>query len=67
LVTVPAMGAEWSRQELKDMKKSGKAERKAEERKRSWNEWVRDQRGLWGIPWLTRKFLVWFTFGFIIW
>lgn len=66
LVTVPAMGAEWTAQELKDMKKSGKAERKREERQREWRAFVRDQKGLCGIPWLTRKVIVWFTFGFLI-
>ncbi|KAG8897668.1 hypothetical protein FRC00_003961 [Tulasnella sp. 408] len=49
LVTVPAMGAEWSKQELKDMKKSGRAEIKAEKRKRAWNAFVRDEEGLLGL------------------
>ncbi|KAG9017935.1 hypothetical protein FRB90_000117 [Tulasnella sp. 427] len=66
LVTVPAMGAEWSAQELKDMKKSGRAEIKAEKRRRNWNAFKRDQKGLCGIAWLTRKVLVWGAFIFII-
>ncbi|KAG8933805.1 hypothetical protein FRC01_007051 [Tulasnella sp. 417] len=66
LVTVPAMGAEWSAQELRDMKKSGRAEIKAEKRQRAWNAFVRDQEGLCGVPWLTRKVIVWGAFAFCI-
>ncbi|KAG8956024.1 hypothetical protein FRC04_006473 [Tulasnella sp. 424] len=66
LVTVPAMGAEWSAQELKDMKGSGKAEIKAEKRRKAWNAFKRDQTGLFGIPWLTRKVIVWAAFAFFI-
>ncbi|KAG8907878.1 hypothetical protein FRB99_001737 [Tulasnella sp. 403] len=66
LVTVPAMGSEWSAQELKDMKKSGQREIAAEKRARAWREFNRDQRGLCGIPWLTRKFIVIATFIFLI-
>lgn len=63
---MPAMGAEWSAQELRDMTKSGKNERKAHERNRAWRAFNRDQKGLCGIPWMTRSRIVWFGFIFII-
>lgn len=66
LVTVPAFGPEWKTDELRDMTKAGKAQRKAEERKRRWKEWSRDQRGVFGIGWATRKVLVWALFATII-
>ncbi|KAG8885375.1 hypothetical protein FRB98_001829 [Tulasnella sp. 332] len=66
LVTVPAMGAEWSAQELADMKKSTKREQAAEERKRVLREFARDQRGLCGVPFLTRTRLVYMLFFTII-
>ncbi|GAB1520683.1 hypothetical protein RhiTH_003771 [Rhizoctonia solani] len=49
LVTVPALGAEWKASELHDMTKAGRAEARAEERRRKWREFNRDQRGLIGI------------------
>ncbi|QRW06507.1 hypothetical protein RhiLY_05506 [Ceratobasidium sp. AG-Ba] len=58
LVTVPALGAEWKASELRDMSKAGRAEAKAEERRRKWREFNRDQRGLFGKRWATRKTLV---------
>ncbi|KAF8607018.1 hypothetical protein BDV93DRAFT_468734 [Ceratobasidium sp. AG-I] len=58
LVTVPALGAEWKASELRDMTKSGRAEARAEERRRKWREFNRDQRGLCGQQWATRRTLV---------
>jgi hypothetical protein len=55
LVTVPALGAEWGRDEMRDMTKAARKEKKAE-------AWYRDERGLCG-KWFTRKFLVFFVFG----
>ncbi|KAJ3548360.1 hypothetical protein NMY22_g1290 [Coprinellus aureogranulatus] len=62
MVTVPAMGAEWSKDELKNMTKRGRKERKAEARKEFWTAWRRDQRGLCG-KYFTRRVLVFFLFG----
>lgn len=58
LVTVPALGAEWKASELRDMTKAGRSEIKAEERRRKWREFNRDQRGLFGRRWATRRTLV---------
>lgn len=58
MVTVPALGAEWKASELRDMTKSGRAEARAEERRRKWREFNRDQRGLCGQRWATRRTLV---------
>ncbi|KDQ06969.1 hypothetical protein BOTBODRAFT_140559 [Botryobasidium botryosum FD-172 SS1] len=66
LVTVPAFGPEWKASELREMTKAGKSEIRADKRKVKFKAWWRDQRGLCGVPWLTRKNLVWITFGLII-
>ncbi|KAH7884993.1 hypothetical protein F5I97DRAFT_2030014 [Phlebopus sp. FC_14] len=63
LVTVPALGPEWQRSELKGMTKSGKRERKNEERVAKWRAWNRGETGLCGTKWFTKKFLVFFIFG----
>jgi hypothetical protein len=65
MVTVPAMGAEWSKDELKNMTKAGRKEKKAESRKVFWTAWRRDQRGLCG-KWFTRRVLVFFMFAVCI-
>ncbi|KAG8775517.1 hypothetical protein FRC12_001441 [Ceratobasidium sp. 428] len=57
LVTVPALGAEWKASELRDMTKAGRSEAKAEDRRRRWREFNRDQRGLFGRRWATRRTL----------
>lgn len=62
MVTVPAMGAEWSKDELKNMTKRGRKEDKRERRKEFWKAWNRDQRGLCG-KYFTRRVLVFFLFG----
>lgn len=62
LVTVPALGAEWKSSELRDMTKAGRNEARAEERRRKWREFNRDQRGLCGVKWATRRTLVWVLF-----
>ncbi|CAE6472437.1 unnamed protein product [Rhizoctonia solani] len=62
LVTVPALGAEWKASELRDMTKAGRSEARAEERRRKWREFNRDQRGLCGIHWAKRTTLVWVVF-----
>jgi hypothetical protein len=37
-----------------------------ENRKVKWREFVRDERGLCGVRWLTKKVLTFIFFGFII-
>ncbi|KAJ3732366.1 hypothetical protein DFJ43DRAFT_1132008 [Lentinula guzmanii] len=61
MVTVPAMGPEWQRDELRDMTKAGKREKKSESRQQAWKEWNRGQRGICG-KWFTRKMLIIFLF-----
>ncbi|KAF5367307.1 hypothetical protein D9757_010095 [Collybiopsis confluens] len=61
MVTVPAMGPEWQRDELRDMTKAGKREKKAETRRQAWKEWNRGERGICG-KWFTRRTLVVFLF-----
>ncbi|KAI0049446.1 hypothetical protein FA95DRAFT_1489196 [Auriscalpium vulgare] len=63
LVTVPAFGPEWKKDELKDMTKRGRKEKKAEDRARKWKAFNRGQYGLLGRKWLTRKVLVFVLFG----
>ncbi|GLB38169.1 hypothetical protein LshimejAT787_0500340 [Lyophyllum shimeji] len=62
LVTVPALGPEWGRDELREMSKAGRKERKAELRREKWKAWMRGERGMCG-RWFTRKMLVWVLFG----
>ncbi|KDR82566.1 hypothetical protein GALMADRAFT_58251 [Galerina marginata CBS 339.88] len=62
MVTVPALGAEWGKEELHQVTKAGKRERKLETRKQFWKSWNRGERGLCG-RYFTRKVLVWFLFG----
>ncbi|KZV67249.1 hypothetical protein PENSPDRAFT_755102 [Peniophora sp. CONT] len=66
LVTVPALGPEWKTSELRDMTSAGKRERNAESRKMYWKEFNRGERGLCGIRWLGKRFIVFFCFGLII-
>jgi len=61
LVTVPALGAEWKADELRDMTKKGKREDKSHARKELWKAWWRDQIGFCG-GWGTRKVFVWGLF-----
>ena len=62
MVTVPALGAEWGKDEMYQMTKTGRKERKHETRKDFWKAWNRGERGLCG-RYFTRKVLVWFLFG----
>ncbi|KAF9265225.1 hypothetical protein L218DRAFT_898843 [Marasmius fiardii PR-910] len=57
LVTVPAMGPEWKRDELSNMMKKSRKAKKAEARATKWREWNRGQRG-WCGGWLTRRVFV---------
>ncbi|KAJ6554903.1 hypothetical protein DFH09DRAFT_1165865 [Mycena vulgaris] len=62
MVTVPALGAEWKKSELRDMTKAGKREKKSESRKQLWREWTRGDRGG---KWLTRRVIVFVCFGLV--
>ncbi|WVQ81916.1 hypothetical protein IAT38_004043 [Cryptococcus sp. DSM 104549] len=66
LVSVPVLGPEWKKGELHDMSRRGQAEIRGESRTRAWREWTRDQRGLCGIKWMTRKVLVCILFGVVV-
>ncbi|KAH9480385.1 hypothetical protein JR316_0006983 [Psilocybe cubensis] len=48
MVTVPALGAEWGKDELYQSTKAGKRERKKEKRAQFWKAWNRGERGLCG-------------------
>ncbi|EJC98480.1 uncharacterized protein FOMMEDRAFT_96301 [Fomitiporia mediterranea MF3/22] len=54
LVTVPALGAEWKKSELRAMTKKGRKEAKESNRWNNFRAWTRDQRGCCG-KWGTRK------------
>lgn len=56
----------WKKTELHDLSRRGKSGIKAEKRKRAWLEWTRDQRGLCGVRWLTRKVIVGAAFLFCV-
>ncbi|EIW67321.1 hypothetical protein TREMEDRAFT_33878 [Tremella mesenterica DSM 1558] len=64
MVSVPVLGPEWHKSELHEMSKTGRNEVTREKRVRAWREWKRDQRGLCGVAWLTRRLLV-FTLFFV--
>jgi len=66
MVTVPAFGPEWTKNELRDMSKSGRAEDRAYNRNLAWKEWSNDRSGLFGRKWLTRKVITWSFFGLCI-
>ena len=66
MVTVPALGAEWGKDELKDMTKRGRREKEAEDFGRKWKLFHRGQYGLFGRKWLTRRTLVFSLFGLCV-
>lgn len=65
MVTVPTLGPEWQKSELRNMTQAGRRERKMEIIKRKWKGWNRDEQGLFG-GWLTRKRLIFFIFALIV-
>ncbi|KAF9068579.1 hypothetical protein BDP27DRAFT_1326954 [Rhodocollybia butyracea] len=65
LVTVPALGPEWQRDELRNMTKAGRREKKSESRQEAWKQWHRGQRGICG-KWFTRRMLVFVLFGLCV-
>ncbi|KAJ7046467.1 hypothetical protein C8F04DRAFT_1173402 [Mycena alexandri] len=62
MVTVPALGPEWKKSEMRDMTKAGKREKKAESRRQLWQDWTRGNRGG---KWLTKRVIVFFCFGLV--
>lgn len=65
MVTVPALGPEWGKSELRDMTKAGRREKKKESRKEKWKQWNRGETGMCG-SYCTRKVFVWFMFGLVV-
>ncbi|OCH87333.1 hypothetical protein OBBRIDRAFT_796310 [Obba rivulosa] len=61
MVTVPALGSEWRKEELYGEMKKDRKEAAREARARKWKEWKRGERGMCG-RYFTRKFTVWFVF-----
>ncbi len=57
LVTVPALGPEWRKEEIKNMTAHGRSEDVWYERRKKFTEWRRDQRAICG-KWGTRKQIV---------
>lgn len=66
LVTVPALGPEWSKDETRMGTRRVRRELQNEKRKVKWKEFVRDERGLCGVRWLTKKVLTFIFFGFVV-
>jgi hypothetical protein len=62
IVTVPALGPEWQKSELRGMTKSGRKEEKYATRREKWKAWNRDQRGMCGRH-CTRQVFVFTLFG----
>jgi hypothetical protein len=62
MVTVPALGPEWGKSEMRDMTKAARREKKAESRKAKWTAWHRGERGMCG-RYCTRKVFVFTMFG----
>ncbi|KAL0960605.1 hypothetical protein HGRIS_005637 [Hohenbuehelia grisea] len=65
LVTVPGMGAEWKKSELRDMTKSGRRAKKYSSRREFFREWNRGERGLCG-PYFTKKVFIFVLFGICV-
>ncbi|WVR07461.1 hypothetical protein IAU60_004502 [Kwoniella sp. DSM 27419] len=65
LISVPVLGAEWQKSELHELSRRGQSELRGEKRTRAWREFTRDQRGMCGIRWMTRKLFVFLVFFFL--
>lgn len=63
MVTVPALGPEWKKSEMRDMTKAGKREKRAESRKQLWRDWTRGNRGG---KWFTKRVIVFGCFALIV-
>lgn len=65
MVTVPALGPEWGKEEMRNMTKKARRERKYESRHDKWVAWKRGERGMCG-KWFNRKMTAWVMFALII-
>lgn len=65
MVTVPALGSEWSKDELRGMTKASRKEAKSDRRREYWKSWNRGERGLCG-KYFTRKVLTFVLFGLCV-
>ncbi|WVQ99938.1 hypothetical protein IAU59_007081 [Kwoniella sp. CBS 9459] len=65
LISVPVLGPEWKKTELHELSRRGQSELQGDKRTRAWREWTRDQRGLFGVKWLTRRVFVFAMFAFL--
>ncbi|KIJ54524.1 hypothetical protein M422DRAFT_153124 [Sphaerobolus stellatus SS14] len=63
LVTVPALGAEWQKSELRAMTSAAKREESWDSWRIKWRSFRRDENGFCGIPWLTRRLFACVVFG----
>ncbi|KAI0299534.1 hypothetical protein BC826DRAFT_1117272 [Russula brevipes] len=63
MVTVPTLGAEWAKDELKGMTKRARREERSETFGRKWKAFNRGQYGLFGRKWLTRRTVVFIVFA----
>lgn len=65
MVSVPVLGPEWTKSELRGISGRGKNDRKRDKRTKNWRAWNRDQKGCCGISWLTRTVFVFAFFFFL--
>ena len=63
MVTVPALGAEWGKDELQGMTKRARREEKSDRFKVKWRAFNRGQYGIFGKKWLTRRTVVFVIFA----
>lgn len=64
LITVPALGNEYTKEELRDMTRNTKRRRKRTNRKRKYQLWVSGQDHLWG--WLSPRVAVFIAFFVLV-
>jgi len=64
MVTVPTLGPEWQKSEMRNMTSAAKREKTAEAIKRKWKGWNRNEEGLFR-GWLTRRTLIFVLFGMV--
>lgn len=62
MVTVPALGSEWKKSELRGMSKTGRRQARAEARSDRWREWRHGRTGCCG-GWLTRRVFTFVLFA----
>lgn len=65
MVSVPVLGPEWTKAELRGISNRGKNDRVRDRRVSNWRAWNRDQKGCCGVRWLTRTVFVFFVFFFL--